>query len=126
MAAKDLYAASPRFRYSRCYAESRGEPRCILSAEHGLLIPECVIKPYDRAMDGLSGWQRQQWAQRVIAALDQYLGSVNRVCFLTGKAYYEYLLAPLTARGIATEPPLASLPQGKQLAWLKARCRQVR
>lgn len=124
MAAKDLYAASPRFRYSVCYAESTGTPWYILSAEHGLLNPETVVEPYDRSMKDLSRWQRQQWAERVSAALDQCLDGVDSVCFLTGKDYYEYLLTPLATRGIAYDLPLARLRQGEQVSWLKARCLQ--
>ena len=122
MEAKDLYRVSARFSHSRCIVESTGEPWFILSAKHGLLRPESFIEPYERAMKDLSRPERRSWAQRVIADLDQYLDGVTRVCFLTGKGYYEFLLGPLVKRGVEIETPLAHLNQGNQLSWLKARC----
>ena len=122
MEARDLYTASTRFSYSRCIVESTGKPWFILSAKHGLLRPESIIEPYERAMKDLSRPQRRLWGLQVMATLDQHLDGVTRVCFLTGRDYYEFLLGSLAERGIIAETPLSNLNQGKQNQWLKARC----
>ena len=125
MAAKDIYMESPRFCHSRCIVESTGERWFILSAKHGLLSPERHIQPYDKAMRDLSESEQQQWAQGVIAALDQFLDGVNRVYFLTDEDYYKRLLDPLAERGITTETPLANLNEDKLKQWLKDRCEEI-
>ena len=125
MEARDLYTASTRFSNSRCIVESTGKPWFILSAKHGLLSPEKHIKPYDKAMSQLSESERQQWAQDVISALDQFLDGVDRVCFLTEKDYYELLLDPLKERGIATKTPLANLDENELKQWLKDCCEEI-
>jgi hypothetical protein len=60
--ARDLYL-SPLFERRRRYAESSGQPWCILSGEHGLLDPGSIIEPYDVYLAGQSADYRQAWGE---------------------------------------------------------------
>ena len=59
-AAKDLYV-SPLFTRQRAYAENRGLPWFILSAEHGLVAPEEWLAPYERYLPDTPAAYRAAW-----------------------------------------------------------------
>lgn len=56
-AARDLYV-SALIRKERAYAQRRGQPWFIFSAEHGLVAPTEWLAPYDRYLGSSSGWSR--------------------------------------------------------------------
>lgn len=116
--AADLYT-SELFRRRRSYAESTALPWFILSAEHGLLRPETVVAPYDRALADQPAEYRAAWAWWVAVKLDGELGDVNgrRVEIHAGSAYIDALREPLRKRSCAIDSPLQGLRFGEQLAW---------
>ena len=59
-AAKDLYV-SPLFTRERQYAESRGVPWFILSAEHALVAPDEWLSPYERYLPDTPASYRAAW-----------------------------------------------------------------
>jgi hypothetical protein len=114
----DLYT-SPLFRRRRAYAESRGLPWFVISAEHGLLHPDDIVAPYDRALADQTTEYRSAWGAWVVAKLEDALGTLGG-CSLeihAGSAYVDALQDPLRRRGCDFNAPLRHLRQGEQLAW---------
>jgi hypothetical protein len=120
--AKDLYV-SELFRRRRLYAEARGLPWWIVSAEYGLVAPDEVIDPYDT----LIGWrplhERQAIARQVADRLERELGSLRgvRLEFHAGEEYYLAINPELRRRGAVVVRPLEGLGFGEHLAWYGAR-----
>jgi len=117
--AKDLYI-SPLWKKRRAYAESTGMPWAILSAEHGLVLPDQVIEPYDRSLRDETLAYRREWSQRTARAvvdLCRRLG-VFTVEVHAGAAYLEHgLIGGLNAAGLRVLWPVRGLRIGEQLAW---------
>ena len=106
--ARDLYVGS-LFRAARAAAEADGRPWLICSAAHGLLTPDTVIAPYERALGssradiaGLAGLIAAQRPPPVVEAW-------------TPRRYTAALAQAGVRIGAA---PLAGLGIGHQLAWL--------
>lgn len=112
--AKDLYV-SPLFRALRTYAEATADKWYILSAEHGLLHPETIVAPYERTLIRMRAADRQNWADRVEAALVLILHPGDEVIMLAGERYRERLLPWLLQRNVGVEVPLNGLKMGQQL-----------
>lgn len=121
-AAKDLYV-SPLFRAMRKYAEKTAPAWFILSAEHGVLQPDQVVAPYERTLLKMRKSERAAWAVRAGEQLIGLLPPGCEVVFLAGEKYREGLLPFLDARGFAVRAPMAGLPLGRQLQWLKEQTR---
>ena len=117
-AAKDLYI-SDLFRKAKNYVEARGGSWYILSAEHGLLSPEEVIKPYNKTLNTMLIDARRVWGQQVIGELSRVLDKGDTVVFLAGAKYREVLSSLLTDAGIKVEIPMEGKRIGEQLSWLK-------
>ena len=117
--AKDLYV-SDWFIKARRFVESAGCPWRILSAKYGLVSPEQVIAPYEKTLKAMLAAERRQWAENVDAQIAKSLPDVERVVFLAGQPYREYLAARLERRDIDVEVPMESLRMGEQLSWLGA------
>src|SRR5207302_7891522 len=66
--ARELYR-SQLWRGRRGYAEASGRPWLILSALHGLVMPDDVLAPYDLALADLSAVERRLWGDRVVSAM---------------------------------------------------------
>jgi hypothetical protein len=115
--AQDLYV-SDLFSKARAYAESNAATWYILSAKFGAIHPQTVIHPYDLTLDTMGADERDAWAVRVLAQLDDVLQSGDTALFLAGKRYREGLIAALKQRGVHVEVPMAGLPIGSQLQWL--------
>lgn len=115
--AKDLYLSS-WFRKARHYVEQTGEPWFILSAKHGLVSPNELIAPYEMTLNRMPIKDRREWAARVSSQLAQAVPQANRVVFLAGHRYREFLSVLLTDREICVEVPMQGLAIGKQLRWL--------
>ncbi|GAB3171877.1 hypothetical protein GCM10027259_07710 [Micromonospora palomenae] len=116
--ARDLYV-SPLFIRRRAYVERQARRYYILSAEHGLVLPETVLAPYDTALAEQSKDYRRAWGQWVAAKLMRAEGQVrDRVIEIHAGDEYAQAIAPLlTEAGAAVRRPLAGLPFGEQLAW---------
>jgi hypothetical protein len=116
-AAKDLYA-SALFKKSRAYAERAFDAWYVLSAKHGLVLPESVLEPYNVTLNSLGVTARRAWADWVFAELRARVGAGDRVTFLAGMRYREFLEGPLRAMGVDVQVPLEGLRIGEQLAQL--------
>jgi hypothetical protein len=114
--AEDLYV-SPLFRLSMQYARSLSPERTyILSAKYGLLHLNDEIEPYDLTLNDLSSQERRAWAMLVMDELTKQC-DVKRDHFviLAGIKYRQHLLPYLASY----EVPMAGLPIGKQLRYLR-------
>jgi hypothetical protein len=116
--AMDLYT-SPIFMRRRAYAERLGVPWYVVSAEHGLLRPDTVVAPYDRALATQSSDYRSAWGAWVAARLRLEIGRLAGavVEVHAGDAYVRALAPALASSGICVNTPLADLRLGQQLAW---------
>jgi hypothetical protein len=96
-------------------------PWFILSAEYGLLRPDAEVEPYERTLNNMAVKDRRDWAHRVLEQLEPRLAGVQRIVFLAGMRYREFLVPRLQALGHRIEVPLEGLPIGKQLQWFALR-----
>lgn len=114
--AKELYT-SPWFRKAREYVERTGQPWFLLSARHGLLTPDAMVRPYDRALEAMPRAERRRWADRVLRQLDLHMGAGDTLVLLAGQLYREFIEPDLKDRKVSVEVPLAGMRIGEQLAW---------
>jgi len=114
--AKDLYI-SPLFRVNLQYAQQFSPQKIfILSAKYGLVQLDEEIEPYDITLNRMSTSERKDWAANVISQLQKYCDLKNdHFVILAGEKYRQFLLPHLKSYEI----PLAGLPIGKQLQFLK-------
>jgi len=120
-AAKDLYV-SPLFRKERAYAERRGVPWFILSAEHGLVAPDEWLAPYDRYLPDTPAAYRAVWGRWVVERLELLAGHLaDRVVEVHASAAYVAALAEhLDRKGATLTTPIDGLTLGERLAWYDA------
>ena len=114
--AKELYT-SPWFRKAREYVERTGQPWFLLSARHGLLPPDAMVRPYDRSLEAMARAERRRWADKVLRQLDAQLGEGDTLVILAGQLYREFIEPDLRGRKVSVEVPLAGMRIGEQLAW---------
>lgn len=117
--ARDLYT-SPLFRGRVAHAASTATPWWVLSAKYGLVDPDDVIEDYDVTLDDANLATRTEWANRVLASIDQRIGSIagKLVEIHAGDQYRDRsLIRGLEARGATVSVPLLGLGFGRQLAW---------
>jgi len=119
MPARDLYI-SVWFHKAAAYAVREADEWYILSAKHGLISPDTVIRPYDETLKGMSATARRDWATRVMEALMQRLDPGDTVIILAGQDYRAGLIEPLRQMGCTVLVPMEGLRIGEQLAWLKS------
>ncbi len=114
--AKDLYI-SPLFRMNLKYAQQFSPRKVfILSAKYGLVQLDDEIEPYDVTLNNMSAHERKKWAAKVISQLREHSNlESDHFVILAGEKYRQYLLPHLKSY----EVPLAGLPIGKQLQFLK-------
>ncbi len=114
--AKDLYV-SPLFRMNLAYAHQFSPEKIfILSAKYGLVGLGEEIEPYDVTLNRMSAVERRNWANKVTAQLRKCCDlETDHFVILAGQKYRQYLLPYLKSY----EVPLAGLPIGKQLQFLK-------
>jgi hypothetical protein len=116
--ARDLYI-SPLFKQSRRYAEIYGDRWAILSAKHGLVLPDKMIEPYNVALGAYSGnalskEERRAWAEKTQRQIVTEFGRDAEFIVLAGKEYVAAL------KGLPNvKAPLAGLQLGPRLAWLR-------
>jgi len=80
--AKAITAAPARELYVGCYfltcrefIEARCETWVILSARHGVLLPEQIVEPYEATLVRMRKQARDEWAERTRAHLDDLFGA---------------------------------------------------
>jgi len=113
--ARDLYTGT-LFRFARAYCERTYDTWYILSARHGLVLPEAVIAPYDQTLAGASRDARRRWATWVADQL-WALGVEGRFYLHAGEDYADFLAPQLSV----VRRPLQGLGIGQQLHWYKER-----
>ena len=116
--AKDLYA-SPLFLYSKKYAELRLDKYYILSAKYGLLKPDDIIEPYEETLNNKSKKERVLWSRKVFNKLSKEISVNDKIVFLAGEKYREFIGKYLSEQNILFQTPLKKLSIGKQLQWYK-------
>lgn len=119
--ARDLYT-SALFRGRRAFVDRTCERWFILSAEHGLVAPNQVLAPYERALKSATVAERRAWSDRVLRQIDAEVGAVAGcvVEIHAGAEYREFGLdGGLRARGATIELPTQGLAFGAQLAFYK-------
>ena len=114
--ARELYT-SPWFRKAREYVERTGQPWFLLSARHGLLEPEAMVRPYDRSLEAMPQAERRRWADRVLGQLAARVAAGDTLVVLAGQLYREFIEPEMRDRGVAVEVPLEGMRIGEQLAW---------
>ena len=115
--ADELYT-SPWFSKARAYVTNLGAPWCVLSAKHGLLDPGTVIEPYEQTLNAMPIAGRKVWASRVLRHLQQLVAKGDDLVVLAGERYREFLIGPLSARGVRVHVPMNRMGLGEQLRWL--------
>ena len=120
-AARDLYV-SPLFKKEREYAERVGLPWFILSAEHGLVVPDEWLSPYERYLPDTSPSFRRAWGTWVVERLELLTGGLDgrTIEIHAGATYVDALRGPLADKGVSVYEPLAGLGMGQRLAWYGA------
>jgi hypothetical protein len=117
--ARDLYR-SDWFRKAVAYAEAVGSEFLILSAEHGVVAPSDVIEPYERSLTKMGTRDRDAWARRVVAQLQNRKLGERPTVLLAGERYrHPFLVWYLGLLG-SVSAPMAGLGIGQQKAWLIA------
>jgi|GEM_PF-487344 hypothetical protein len=98
------------------YAEQTCDAAALLSAEHGLVMFDDVIEPYDKTLNDMPIADRRRWAAKVSA----YLCRVYRA----GRWTYVYLAGVRYIEGLpAGENPMKGLSFGRRLRWLDSQNR---
>ena len=125
-AAKDLYV-SPLFLKQRAYAEESGVPWFILSAEHGLVVPDEWLSPYERYLPDTPAAFRSAWGLWVAARLQLLAGPLDG-CVIeahAGSAYIDAIRPYLEANGAKLIDTLHGLSMGARLAWYGTEARSA-
>ncbi len=116
--AHNLYT-SPLFLRRRRYAEAAGVRWYVLSARHGLVLPEEVIAHYDVHLAGQSASYRAAWGAFVVEQLRRERGEMSGlvVDIHAGDAYVEAVRGPLERAGTVVLDPVDARSLGETLAW---------
>lgn len=115
--AEDLYE-STLFKYALKYAKMQNPDKIyILSALHGLVELDQILKPYNVTLNKIKTAERKIWSQKVIGQMkDKNIDLTNdHFIILAGEMYRKYLLPYFDKYTI----PMLGLPIGKQLQFLK-------
>jgi hypothetical protein len=117
--AKELFV-SPLFQARRKYAERVCDRWFVLSAAHGLLHPDQVVKPYDRSLANEPRAVKEQWSRKVLWQLDQaWTIWRDTVVEIHGPDEYRSfgVVDGLEERGAVVDIPAEHLTGGEQLAF---------
>lgn len=118
--AREMYWPSQQFKGAWQVAVARGEQPLILSAKHGLLLPESIIAPYDETLVGKPKTAKIAWTWGVLEVIvDSWTPAQDRFVCYAGRDYSEHLIPELRSLGFAVEEPLKGLGQGQRLGWFK-------
>ena len=120
VAAKELYT-STWFKFARQVVEKSSPHWFILSAKHGLVLPDEKICYYNKTLNTMRKIERKEWAECVFAELKPELSNYDQIVFFAGQKYREFLIKDLMDLSTNIRIPMEGLGIGKQLQWLKER-----
>ncbi|WP_375461027.1 DUF6884 domain-containing protein [uncultured Enterovirga sp.] len=115
--AQYLYTSS-LFRNNLLLARELSAKQFIMSAHHGLLLPNQVIEPYDVALSNLPLEARIEWGERVAAQLIQRTEG-RIIVSLAGMGYNRFIDPALHACGRELISPFSGLGLGRRQAFAK-------
>lgn len=116
--ARDLYLGE-LFTRSRELAEARGATWAILSAKHGLVMPDQVIEPYDERLPArVTAPQVYEWADGVAGQLMRCFPAGTHFVVLAGAVYRRVLELYADDIGYTWDAPMRGLGIGSQKRWL--------
>jgi hypothetical protein len=122
----DLYI-SPLFVKSVQYAQNQYDDFYFYSAKEGLLTKDQYIEPYNVSIKNFSTSEKREWADQVIASLEQHVKpSQCRIFIHGGWVYREYLQPALEKAGFEFEVPLEGYSIGNQLKWYDEQQQEVK
>jgi len=112
--AAELYTG-PLFQAARRYAVATCDDWLILSAKHGVVLPDDVIAPYELALTSMRLDERAMWGRHAASAIAYRYREVS-VCFigLAGEPYLDAVDGRLDG---VLERPLEGLQVGERLRW---------
>ena len=86
--AAQLYTG-PLFKLSRAWIEGRSEldAWAVLSAKHGVVLPDEEVDPYDVSLDAMTAAERRAWAERTRGQLALRWGRETIFMVLAGEHY---------------------------------------
>lgn len=117
--ARELYDGN-LFRLHREYAEVMlGEPWLIMSAKHGLVVPERELEPYDQSLTQMTKAERESWSAGIQARLLEQTRPGDELIVLAGQLYYQGWKEALEKEGRLVKVLFERMPIGKRLAALK-------
>ena len=107
--ARDLYC-SALFKKSVAYLEPRVDGWAVLSALHGVVLPDQVVEPYELTLNTMPARARSAWAAKVSAELRaKWPGA--RFIVIAGRNYRDGL-------NVEMDVPFAGLELGELLSAL--------
>ena len=117
--ARELYQGR-LFRLASAYAERMCDEWYILSAKHGLVHPNTILKPYNMSLNDTDRDAQVEWGANVLLAL-RGMGHLDPTyptswLILAGKKYRKFTVPGLVGDSICI--PLAGMGIGQQLSWL--------
>lgn len=118
--AKEIYI-SPFFKMNLKFAKSLNPDKIfILSTKYGLIKLDKKIKPYNKTLNTMHSTKKKKWANNILRELRKVTNlEKDKFIFLAGKNYRKYLIPNIKNYKI----PMQNLSIGKQLQWLKKRCK---
>lgn len=117
--ARDLYLGD-LFKKSRAWVERRCQEWGILSAKHGLLMPDELVEPYDQTLAKMDREWKQGWAQRTSYQVYLQWGEDTDFVLLAGEEYRQPFEEKfMRGETCTTKVPMQGLGLGEQLGWLK-------
>lgn len=114
-----LLYTSDLFRKSVAYLLARDvDEWAILSAKHGLVLPNETIAPYDLSLTSMPATKRKEWARKVQHQLEVqgYYPEGTHFVVLGGRHYLEPFR---NLQGYSYEDPLEGMQIGERLRFLK-------
>lgn len=112
-AAGELYI-SPLFTLSVEWLKNQGVTEWyILSAEHGLLHPSTVVKPYEKTLNKMSKSDYADWCAKLSGQVKQVFSEDQEFVVLGGSLY----ASPMAS--YKSEFPLNGMGLGRRLQFLK-------
>lgn len=86
---------SPYFKLSMAWIRKRCDVWAILSAKHGVVMPDELIEPYDVALTKLPSVDRAKWALKVQLQLEEMWGKDVIYMVLAGHEYKRGVKMPM-------------------------------
>jgi hypothetical protein len=101
------------------YANSRASSWFIISAKHGLVLPEQVLDPYDLPLASLSSPERKKWAEGVWASLHRQINDKEaEITLLMDDTYADALVSAARPKAWCLVRPFRSRSKEACIGWL--------